>query len=291
MENSNTINIFELADSFSALNPRFTVRKKKCRQAFQNFMEANNYFGIQQTDTPFYVKQSDAEKIRSNIELWILSYASGDDDKLSLLSKRLTTLFPETGELFAGFIAYTKPKSSIAWKLLDYLCFAMKCEIAMMSAEELDCFADDMDKALPLFSAQLFSEFLIYAAECGVLSNGPMYQFKSRGKSKNEGAYATMDFLKMAHIVFNDESWKSQGLLEKALQSERDANLWLFVSCHFICGWRGTDIVRLPMPTLPADMSCFREQIETGCFQKNMQDCGQSKAMLIQQKLYAAQKS
>jgi hypothetical protein len=50
MENNSTINIFELADSFSALNPRFTVKKKKCRQAFQNFMEANNYFGIQQPD-------------------------------------------------------------------------------------------------------------------------------------------------------------------------------------------------------------------------------------------------
>jgi hypothetical protein len=123
-----------------------------------------------------------------------------------------------------------------------------------------------MDKTLPLLSAQLFSEFLVYAKECGVLSNGPMYQFKSRVESKNEGAYATNDFLKMAHIVFNDESWEREGLLEKALRSERDASLWLFVSCHFICGWRGTDIVRLPMPTLPADMNRFREQVKAGCF-------------------------
>jgi len=266
MENNNAVNIFELADSFSALNPRFTVKKKKCRQAFQSFMEANNYFGIQQTDSSLYVTQSDIKNIRPNIELWILSYASGDDDKLNLLSKRLTTLFPETGKLFVRFIAYAEPKSSLAWKLADYLCFAMKREISLMNAEELDYFAADMDKVLPLFSAQLFSEFLMYVMECGVLSNSPMYQFKSRGESKNEGAYATMDFLKMAYIVFNDDSWENERLLEKALQSERDASLWLFVSCHFICGWRGTDIVRLPMPTLPSDMECFHEQIKAGCF-------------------------
>ncbi len=139
-------------------------------------------------------------------------------------------------------------------------------KIYNLNAEELDCFAADMDKTLPLFSAQLFSEFLMYAMECGVLSNSPMYQFKSRVESKNEGAYATMDFLKMAHIVFNDESWKSEGLVKKALRSERDASLWLFVSCHFVCGWRGTDIVRLPMPELPSDMNQFREQIKAGCF-------------------------
>lgn len=266
MKNSSTINIFELADSFSALNPRFSVKKKKCRQAFQNFMEVNNYFGIQQIDSPFYVKQSDVENIRPNIELWVRSYSSGDDEKLRLLSERLITLFPETGELFVRFVAYAEPKSSVAWKLADYLCFSMRREISVMNAEELDRLAADMDKALPLFSAQLFSEFLMYAMECGILSNGPMYQFKSRGESKDEGAYATMDFLKMAYIVFNDEAWKNEGLLEKALQSERDANLWLFVSCHFICGWRGTDIVRLPMPTLPSDADHLGEQIKTGCF-------------------------
>ena len=184
MENNNCdiVNIFEVADSFSVANPRFSTKKKKCRQAFLNFMETNNYFGIQGVDSPLYIKQSDIESIRPNLELWVRSYASGDDEKLRLLSERLTTLFPETGELFVGFISYTEPKSSVAWKLADYLCFAMKREISMMEAKELDCLAADMDKKLPLFSAQLFSEFLLYAIDCGVLSNSPMYQFKSRGE-------------------------------------------------------------------------------------------------------------
>ena len=93
-----------------------------------------------------------------------------------------------------------------------------------------------------------------------------MSEFKTRGTSKNEGAYPTMDFLQMAHVIFNDEAWESEHLLEKALLSEKDANLWLFVSCHFICGWRGTDIVRLPMPELPNDVQLMREQIRAGVF-------------------------
>jgi hypothetical protein len=182
------------------------------------------------------------------------------------LTDRLHTLFPETGKLFVRFIAHTEPKNSVAWKLADYLCYAMKCEIGVTESKELEKMAADMDNDLPLFSARLFSNFLMYATEQGVLSNAWVYRFKSRGTAKDDGAYQTMDFLRMAHIVFNNDAWESERLLEKALQSEKDANLWLFVSCHFICGWRGTDIVRLPMPELPDDVHWMQEQIMAGCF-------------------------
>jgi len=268
MENNNidVVNIFELANSFSAINPRFSTQKIKCRNAFLNFMEANNYFGAQRMESPLHINRSDSDNIRPNIELWVRSYFASDDEKLKLLTEKMIMIFPETGALFAEFIEYAQPKSSIAWKLADYLCFAMKREISDLSGEELDYLAAEMDKGLPLYSAQLFSEFLMYAMENSVLSNGWVYRFNSRGESKNESAYETVDFLKMAYIVFNDEAWKNERLLEKALHSERDANLWLFVSCHFICGWRGTDIIRLPMPELPADTVSVRKQLAEGNF-------------------------
>lgn len=265
--NNDTISILELADTYSAANPLFSTKKRKCRQAFLDFMDANNCFGAQRAYSPLHINRNDAEQIRPKIELWISSYASTDDKKLELLTERLLALFPKTGELFAKFIDYAQPKSSVAWKLADYLCFALKDEIAHIESNELDCLAEDMDNDLPLFSARLFSEFLVYARERGVLSNGWMYQFNSRsGAEMNDDAYETADFLKMAYAIFNEESWENEQLLKKALQSERDANLWLFVSCHFICAWRGTDIVRLPMPTLPADGYYIREQISAGDF-------------------------
>jgi len=268
MENRNndTVNILELAGAFSALNPLFSIEKRTCRQAFLDFIHANNCFGMQRHGPPLHINRSDVERIRPEIELWVSSYASGDDRKLELLTERMMTLFPETGGLFADFIETAQPKSSVAWKLADYLCFAMKSEISQLGNEELERMAADMDKGLPLFSARLYSEFLAYAMDRGVLSNGWMYHFNPRGAERNDDAYATMDFLKMAYIVFNEEAWETEQLLKKALQSERDANLWLYVSFHFICAWRGTDIIRIPMPTLPADGGRIREQVLAGGF-------------------------
>jgi hypothetical protein len=280
--NNEAVDIFMLADQLSELNPRFTSQKKKCRRNFIEFMEINGYFGVrkpevtasdcdtksQEADEVFFISQSDAERIRPNLELWLRSYGTDSDEKLKLLTERMTALFPETGTLFCKYIKYSQADSSFAWKLADYLCFTLNSEISEINSDDLDRLAADMDRELPLLSARLFSGFLMYARERGVLSNGWVYNFNSRrdADADIDGAYATLDFLKMAYLVFNDEAWEEQHLLEKALQSERDANLWLFVACHFICGWRGSDIIRLPMPTLTSSGSYIREQIAAGHF-------------------------
>jgi hypothetical protein len=260
------INILLLADKLSKPNPRFSTQKKKCHQDFLEFIEINNFFGMQKIDESFLVSPSDSESVRDNLELWLRSYGSDSKEKLRLLTERMATLFPDTGALFLQYLDYSEADSNVAWKLADYLCFALNDEIPKMGGEELDRLANAMDKELPLLSARMFSSFLMYTRECGHLSNGWIYSFASRREVAAEGAYATPNFLKMAYIVFNDEAWARERLLEKALQSERDANLWVFVACHFICGWRGTDIVRLPMPTLHGNGASIRDQIAAGAF-------------------------
>jgi len=271
------VNIFELASNLSESNPRFSLQKKRCRRDYLEFLESNGCFGAQRLETragdlpaedteAFLISQSDAESIRPNLELWLRSYGGGSVEKLNLLTERMAALYPKTGTLFAQFVDYGQADSNIAWKLADYLCFALRDEITGMGNKEIDLLAAAMGSELPLNAARLFSEFLMYAREYGQVSNGWTYNFNSRRETEVDGAYSTSEFLKMAYIIFNDEAWEKEHLLEKALRSERDANLWLFAACHFICGWRGTDIIRLPMPALPCSGATMRERIAAGCF-------------------------
>jgi len=271
-----TVNLLEFADMLSESNPRFSSRIKKCRRDLVEFLRVNDYFGLHPVVIPGFsdtnykemlsINRADAEKMRPNLDLWLRSYGSDSNEKLKLLTERVTALYPETGGLFSGYIEYIQADKSAAWKLADYLCFALDGEITKMSHEKLDSLASDMDKDLPLNSARLFSGFLMYARERGRLSNGWVYNFNSRRESEADPAYTAPDFLRMAYIVFNEEAWDEEHALEKALQSERDANLWLFVSLHFICGWRGTDLVRIPMPALLCGGARIRAQIADGCF-------------------------
>jgi hypothetical protein len=268
------VNLLDFADELSASNPKFTIQNLKCREEFLAFIRINEYFGIPllndlsgTEDTgAFLINWEDAAKIRPNLELWLRSYGTDSDEKLGLLTERMIELHPQTGALFADFLEHSEADSNAAWKLADYLCFILRSEISSMSEKELHRLAADMDRELPLNSARLFSGFLLFARERGQLKAGWVYQFNSRVEAGAVEAYGTPDFLKMAYIVFNEDAWEKERLLKKALQSDKHANLWLFVALHFICGWRGTDLVRLPMPKLPCDGKTIREQIAVGGF-------------------------
>lgn len=265
--NQEVVDVFEWAEQLSENNQYFSVKTRKCRLEFIAFLENNNNFGVKKAPIlnegieTFLISSSDAARIRPNVELWLRSYGAGDDEKLKLLTERMSVLFPKTGGMFAKFTESNQKPSGPAWKLVDYLCFSLCKEITEMSDKELDALADNMNRELPLNSARMFSEFLMYAREKGTLSNGWIFSFNSRCESEPEGAYTAQEFLKMAYIIFNEEAWKKEDLLTKALKSEKAANLWLFTAMHFICGWRGTDIIRLPLPALPYGGTKMRTQL------------------------------
>lgn len=267
------INLLELAEALSASNPSFTAQNQKCQDEFLAFLTVNDFFGVSLSDRNLkaadmlYVNSNDAVRIQPNLELWLRSYGADSDEKLKLLTERMTDLYPRTGVLFADFLEYSEADSNAAWKLADYLCFALRRELNAMDEQELHQLAAEMDRELPLNSARLFSGLLLFAKERGQLQAGWVYQFNSRAETGVVEAYDTLDFLKMAYIIFNEDAWEQERLLEKALQSGKHANLWLFVALHFICGWRGTDLVRLPMPKLPCDGKRIREQLATGSFE------------------------
>jgi hypothetical protein len=164
------------------------------------------------------------------------------------------------------FVQSNDANEVAAWRLADYLCDRLQCEITETSEDELEDLATSMDKDLPLCSARMFAEYLMFLRKHSNMKNGWTYHFGKRHEPENTEAYPAVDFLKMAYTVFNEEAWEKERLLEKALLSEKYANLWLFVSLHFICGWRGTDMIRFPMPRLPFEGAKVREFLAGGLF-------------------------
>ena len=70
----------------------------------------------------------------------------------------------------------------------------------------------------------------------------------------------------MAYCVFNEEMWKRQNLIQKAVASPQCADLWIYTAMHFVCALRGTDLARLPAPQLPYDPKQVRDDILNGMF-------------------------
>ena len=255
----------------------FSLNKRTCRDELLEFIENNDWFGIKALKAQevyfaaidgekYFIRKTDAERIRNRIALWLDSYGKDDHEKVELLLKRLEDIYPETGKWLSVFAKSSDVNDAAIWKLTDYLCNMLQCELTESSEDELERLAVSMDKSLPLSSARMFTEYLMFLRKNSNMKNGWTYHFGARGESASTDAYPATDFLRMAYIVFNEEAWEKECLLEKALSSEKYANLWLFVSLHFICGWRGTDIVRLPLPRLPFQGGKVRQLLAEDLF-------------------------
>ena len=63
---------------------------------------------------------------------------------------------------------------------------------------------------------------------------------------KNEGnsvkAYSYDEYITLAKILFNETYDKDHNLTQRALENSTYAEMWLFLSCHYVCGWRSSDI-------------------------------------------------
>jgi len=272
------VGFFHIAQNYLDENGTFRLNRRKCRDGLLDFVVESAWFGADAVPSEsvffadtrseaYFVRKNDEHLLASHIRLWIASYGKSPEHKLALLLDRIQEHYPATGSLLRKFLKDEYPSDhTAAWILTDFLCHSLSHEITQSDDKALERTAARADNELPLNSARMFSAFLAYLRNKRKLGNGWTYQFQSRGESQENGAYPATAFLRMAYIIFNEDAWEIGRLKEKALRSEPCANLWLFVAAHFVCGWRGTDIVRLPMPCLPCCGTTMREQLSSGGF-------------------------
>lgn len=239
------------------------------------FMDMNDWFGmrgkireISRPDSacggPLMIEGRTAGRLIGRLQLWLDAYRRNNCEKLELLVRHGLKTFPETASSYASYIREAGMENEInAWQLLDYLLAELSKELADMDQEETERLVNGMDRELPLVTVKLFARFYEdMQARSG--RNGWVYRFHSRNGKIETGAYPLRDFSRMAYCVFNEECWRKNFMVEKACGSRHDANLWIFIAMHFICGMRGTDIVRIPKPELPCCGEEFRKLVLEG---------------------------
>lgn len=235
------------------------------------FLQMNDWFGIKGSS---YAKSGGADRddvlpvdgivvteVLKHLALWIDAYGRKDPEKLDILAGHGKKILPITT---AGYSRYIKDSGlendANSWKLLDFLLAMLPRELDSLREDEIRQLMDEMDQELPLVTARLFVCFYEDMQEKKD-TNGWIYRFNARNQRRENEAYSIAEFSRMAYCIFNESHWEEYHLLEKACTSEGDANLWIFLAMHFVCGMRATDIERIPKPELPYEGGMFRRKL------------------------------
>jgi hypothetical protein len=273
IDNRERVDIYAVAAKMAVELNSLYMGKQVCRRKLLEFMAVNEWFGIKRIMKygVILITEHDVEKLEKPLTLWLSAYKKPGREKINLMLLHFSEVYPITCHLYHEFVVKRAVLDEpSAWKLLDYLLSEIDKEITDYDEAELKEFANKMDTQATIQCARLFADFLHTTKYNGNFLTKWRYAFGTRDTSELvNDAYPIKDFAIMAYCVFNEEMWIKQGLVEKALQSSKDADLWLFVSLHFICALRATDMARIPAPTLPYDSDTVLKKISENTFGKS----------------------
>lgn len=231
--------------------------------ALWEFMDANEWFGMVCIGEGRGMYVSSLEPAKDRLDLWLKAYGKSREEKIDLMLEAYEEKLPGTCCLFRKFVNKTESKhKDSTWKLLDFLLASLDGEISFYDEQSIRSLISLANRELPLTGMYQLVDFLNMACR-----KGWSYEFKARQIVKPDStAYTLEQFSIMAYTVFNEEAWKEHALIKKAAEKRKYADLWLFTAIHFAGANRKTDIVRLPIPSLPYPPAELREKIVQGCF-------------------------
>lgn len=239
----------------------------KDRDELLAFMDANGWFGAPHLEEGGDFLTVFSDEMQAALDMWLKAYRKADSEKAEILTALLAEKFPRTGSRFREYVVDSGHKDTrSAWKVMDFLIFALDKELDEYSEDEIKDLVSNAYAELKMKELSLLSAYLTYGGSGSPYTDWK-YRFKSHQIIKADNtAYSIEDFALMAYTVLNRESWADHGLIEKALNSRRYAQLWTFSAFHFICALRAADILRLPVPALPYAPETIRMMAREGAF-------------------------
>ena len=236
----------------------------RCRDDLLGFLDRNEWFGQVPAGTGLEIMVPDYEGMRGAVCLWLEAYQKPPREKMELLLKQYQYRLPQTCALYRTF-AETEDIADRpgGWKILDFILSSCDRELCLYSQDELDRIMEETRERLPTGNARLLAKFITKEIRKG------QYRYEIHSRRQNElkkDAYSLRDFSVMAYCVFNPDSWKENRLVEKAVSSRKNANLWLFTALHFFGAIRQSDLVRFPVPSLPCSKERLKTMVEDGTY-------------------------
>ena len=218
-----------------------------------DFLEDNNWFGIEPVweNDALHIRKLDADMIYPRIESYFVNCGLDDTEKASLLLDMYTKKFPDTAEKLTHFIEKFSVPETLTYHLLDFLMVYQKKDLCIMTdndvTELMKCTYEELSKQL----GDILTFFLSWLKDTYKTRYINDYVMQKRYESTSATqAYDRDEYMELVYYLFNEEYILDNDMYEKAAKSKNFADTWLFLSLHFICSLRNTDLVRIYHPRL-----------------------------------------
>lgn len=261
--------LLHLIDSYAR---KYGIEDKQFRLNLTSFFVSNMWFGVepQQTDDgQLNITEAQCKRMSPHIDEFCRFYGCSAGEKKQILSEKLKNLLPETAQIFSRYCTSNRLDVAMENRLLDFILYYMPGELRTLSDQEIATLLLDGHQNLPKAFGDLLADFINWSRHHYKTCYQKDYFMMSYGTKKTD-AYDPNSYLKIMYYMYNEGYITENDMYQKAAQSKNYVDTWLFISLHFICSLRNTDLTRLPHPVLPLPPNDILFQVEHGQFEPRM---------------------
>ena len=245
--------MIELRAFAKEINNRFNIGSEYFNECFVRFLVDNEWFGIEPTwvEEELYVNPTDFAPIMPMIEEYFESTTMSTSQKSRNLIGKIKAKYPDTGKKLEKFYSDVTVREMQQICVTSFLLKFLEKDLCLQDDQEVQKLLELSYKELPKQYGETITFFLSWLKEHYKTKYVNDYFMASRqDHGDRTSAYETEDYLQLLYYLFNEDYIKRNDMYQKAARSKNYVDTWLFLSLHFICALRSSDLVRIYHPKL-----------------------------------------
>lgn len=231
------------------------------------FLLDNNYFGttLSLIENKAFVEDKDVLNILKPLTLFLTKPMES-----SALVEMLVERFPETTGFLQKFFDEEQTEESIKFYVMDFLLYHLKKDVFLYKDDELKELVEMASMELTKKHGDYLTFFFSWLkTETKTQYYADFVMEKRYTMTVQNEAYDFEDYLKLFYYLLTPDYVEDNQMYQKAARSRNYLDTWLFLSMHFICSIRYTDMQRINHPVLPYNAEEVIEKISDDTFTDN----------------------
>lgn len=188
----------------------------------------------------------------------------------AVLEDMLEEKFPETKRFLMKFFQEETTEESIKFYVMDFLLYYLKKDVFLYKDDELKGLVETALIELSKKHGDYLTFFFSWLkTETKTQYYADFVMEKRYTMTVQNEAYDFEDYLKLFYYLLTPDYIEDNQMYQKAAESKNYLDTWLFLSMHFICSIRYTDMQRINHPVLPYNAEEVIEKINDNTFTDN----------------------
>lgn len=254
----------------------FNADRKPCWDELFRFCNDFDWWGIWHAEldpddalfetkySNVYINAEDTFELFHRLDAWLKTYGKKPAEEFQTRLQLHKKAFPVAVKKLEAFFSDSDSRTVSVCEMIDMLFYMLgekHRDIDKLSKPAFEKMIDRMRSECSIAATTNFTDFL---NDAGYFTG--KVSFNRSSTQKDISAYPVEAFTVIASAICSPDIWKEQGLIRKAIQEPKYAQLWLYVALHIFSALRSTDYARLQAPILDGDPDDLLMQIESGTF-------------------------